>query len=272
MNTSGEEMLHEKARKLQEWFSNLRSVLVAFSGGIDSTLVLKAAYDQLGENTIAVTAVSPTFPKTEIESVQQVSQEIGARLILTETNQLNLSAFVLNDHSRCAHCKIDLHRTLAPIQQQMNIPTIVDGTHLDDLGDDRPGIQASQQLGVKNPLVEVGFGKDDVRTLARNLGLSNWNKPAGACLSSRVPRGTLITLETLQRVEKAEEVLLQEGFRQVRVRAHGQSARIELGKEELPALLDASMRQHIILGIKAAGFATVTVDLEGYRQGGGNTA
>ncbi len=265
-------MLHDKTRKLQEWFSHIESVLVAFSGGIDSTLVLKMAYDRLGQNAIAVTAISPTFPKIELESAHQVSQEIGARLILAETNQLNLPAFVHNDHTRCAHCKMDLQQALAPIQQKMNVATIIDGTHVDDLGDDRPGIQASRTLGMKSPLVDAGFSKEDVRKLARNLGLSNWDKPAGACLSSRIPRGTPITLESLQRVEKAEEVLLREGFRQVRVRAHGQSARIELSAEELPALLDISIRQQIIQGVKAAGFATVTVDLEGYRQGGGNTA
>ena len=167
---------------------------------------------------------------------------------------------------------MDLQEALGPIQQKMKVAIIVDGTHIDDLGDDRPGIQASRKLGMKSPLVDAGFSKEDVRRLARDLGLSNWDKPAGACLSSRIPRGTPITLESLQRVEKAEEVLLREGFSQVRVRAHGQSARIELSAEELPVLLNARIRQHIIQGVKEAGFATVTVDLEGYRQGGGNTA
>ena len=270
VNGAQSTILHQKHAALQQWFSQRQSVLVAFSGGIDSTLVLKVAYDVLGVNAVAVTAVSPTLPYKELDVVHRLSQEIGVRLILEETDQLTNPVFVQNDHMRCAHCKTDLYQTLEPVQQRMNITTIVDGMHVDDVGDDRPGGQAARRLGIKSPLVEVGFYKHDIRALARELGLSNWDKPAEACLSSRIPRGTLITLERLRRVEKAETVLLREGFRHVRVRDHGSIARIELDEEELNALLASERRQRVIQGIKEAGFAMITVDLEGYRQGGGN--
>ena len=260
--------LEHKTAILFDFFQELDGVLVAFSGGVDSTLVLKIAADVLGERATAVTAASPTLPREELKAVRQLSEEIGARLIVASTNQLNLEEFVRNDAMRCYHCKTDLYRLLAPIQRDTGIATIVDGAHVDDLGDDRPGMQAAKAFGVHSPLVEAGFRKVDVRTLAKALGLSNWDKPAAACLSSRIPRGTRITEQTLRRVEHAERLLKEEGFRQVRVRDHDGMARIEVDPAELPALLEPGRRDRITKGLKALGFHFVTVDLEGYRPGG----
>ena len=261
--------LQGKTANLRDFFQRLDGVLVAFSGGVDSTLVLKIAAEVLGSRATAVTAASPTLPREELAAVRQLSKEIGARLIVASTNQLNDDAFVRNDATRCYHCKTDLYQLLVPIKQTTGIATIVDGTHVDDLGDDRPGLQAAKEFGVRSPLVEAGFRKADVRDLAQALGLSNWDKPAAACLSSRIPRGMKITEEKLRRIEQAEHVLKNEGLRQVRVRDHGDSARIEVDRNELPTLLEPARRDRITRSLKALGFQYVTVDLEGYRLGGG---
>lgn len=261
--------LQGKTANLRDFFQRLDGVLVAFSGGVDSTLVLKIAKDVLGDRTTAVTAASPTLPHEELAAVRHLSQEIGVRLIVASTNQLNDDAFVRNDVRRCYHCKTDLYRLLAPIQRDTGIATIVDGTHVDDLGDDRPGLQAAEEFGVRSPLVEAGFRKADVRALAKALSLSNWDKPAAACLSSRIPRGMKITEEKLQRVEQAERLLKEEGIRQVRVRDHDGIARIEVDPTELSTFLEPVRRDRITRGLKALGFQFVTLDLEGYRLGGG---
>ena len=270
VGASLEYSLQEKFLELRKLFHDMGAVLVAFSGGIDSTLVLKLAHDTLGSRAIAVTAVSPTFPEVELDTVRQLSQEIGARLIITETNQLQMPHFVRNDGMRCYHCKTDLYHLLGDIQKDLDIPSVVDGTNRDDLSDERPGIKAAREFSVRSPLVEASMGKADIRTLAKALGLSNWDKPAAACLSSRIPRGIMITHENLRRVEKAEAFLLDEGFRQVRVRDHEGLARIELDSEDLSAFLDPDRRQRVTQALKNAGFRRVTLDLEGYRQGGGN--
>ena len=260
--------LQSKTENLLHFFQGLEGALVAFSGGVDSTLVLKIASDVLGPRATAVTAASPTLPHEELEAVRQLSEDIGARLIVASTNQLNIEDFVRNDSMRCYHCKSDLYQLFAPIKQETGISTIVDGTHVDDLGDDRPGMQAAQQFGVRSPLVEAGFRKADIRTLAKILGLSNWDKPAAACLSSRIPRGTRITEQKLQRVGQAERLLKEEGFRQIRVRDHEGIARIEVDPQELPKFLEPVRRHRMTQGLKTLGFQFVTLDLEGYRRGG----
>ena len=260
--------LRDKTANLRDFFQRLDGVLVAFSGGVDSTLMLKIATDVLGDRAIAVTAASPTLPHEELEAVRQLSDEIGARLIVASTNQLELEEFVRNDSMRCYHCKTDLYRLLAPIQRDTGIATIVDGAHVDDLGDDRPGMRAAREFGILSPLVEAGLGKADVRTLAKTLGLSNWDKPAAACLSSRIPRGTRITEQKLLRVEQAERLLKEEGFRQVRVRDHEGIARIEVDPNEMPEFLDPVRRNRVTRDLKALGFQFVTLDLKGYRLGG----
>ena len=262
--------LSSKVRKMRQLFREWGSVLVAFSGGIDSTLVLKLAYEELGSRALGVTAVSPTFPETEAEAVHTLAREIGVTVRFVETNQLISPDFTRNDGSRCYHCKTDLHQALTPIKEETGIQIVVDGTNMDDLGDDRPGIQAARQLGVQSPLVKAGFYKSDVRQVARNLGLSNWDKPAAACLSSRIPRGLTITEQNLRRVERAELILSHEGFRQVRVRDHEGLARIEVDESELSRFLDPARRTRILKELQKVGFRLVTLDLAGYRPGGGN--
>jgi uncharacterized protein len=262
------ESLHSKLNILRRVISDMQSVLVAFSGGIDSTVVLKIAHEQLGEQALAVTAISPTFPTIELDGAKLVALEIGARHELVHTDQLEVPAFVQNDEARCFHCKTDLYQLLDGLREPRASRWVVDGTNLDDLGDDRPGIKAAREWRVRSPLVEASLSKSDVRALAQALGLSNWDKPAAACLSSRIPRGTPITIESLRRVEQAEEILQAEGFRHVRVREHGDVARIEVGAEEFSRLNQPDLRAHISARLRKAGFRFVCVDLEGYRPGG----
>ncbi|WP_447979181.1 ATP-dependent sacrificial sulfur transferase LarE [Candidatus Nitrospira bockiana] len=262
--------LSDKLHAMESLLTDMGSVVVAFSGGIDSTVVLKVARDCLSEHAIGVTAVSPTFPEIELELSRRLAAEIGARHLILETDQLRLPDFIRNDGTRCYHCKTDLYQALDRVQRQVGARAVVDGTHLDDLGDDRPGLRAAREWGVRSLLVEAGLCKADVRNLARALGLSNWDKPAAACLSSRIPRGTTITVEKLRRVERAERVLFDEGFNQFRVRDHGDVARLELDAHGLALMGDTERRVRVSEAVKKAGFRFVTVDPDGYRQGGGN--
>jgi uncharacterized protein len=260
--------LQQKLDRLRTLLTEMGSVLVAYSGGIDSTFVLKVAHDQLREKAVGVTAISPTFPSLELEDAERVAQEIGVRHETVQTDQLAVDDFVRNDANRCFHCKTDLYQLLGKVRQSRAVAYVVDGTNLDDLGDDRPGIKAAREWGVRSPLVEAELSKADIRMLAKELGLSNWDKPAAACLSSRIPRGIPITLEKLSRVEEAEVVLHREGFRHFRVRNHGEIARIELAQDELPRLMESDRRAEVSARLRALGFKFVTVDLEGYRPGG----
>jgi uncharacterized protein len=265
-----EPVLQSKYSNLQKVLRDLGSVVVAFSGGVDSTVVLKVAVDVLGESAKAVIAASPTLPASELEEAHRLCESIGVPLQVVETDQLQIEAFVQNDATRCFHCKTDLYQLLESIQKVAGFLAIVDGTNVDDMGEDRPGIQAGKQLGVRSPLLEAECNKSDIRQLADALGLTNWNKPAAACLSSRISRGIPITKTFLSRVEKAEAFLLAEGFTQVRVRLHGEVARIEVGPSEITMLTEDARRSRLVGTFKDLGFKTVTVDLEGYRAGGGN--
>lgn len=261
-------LLQLKLDRLRTILTEMDSVVVAYSGGIDSTFVLKVAHDQLHEKAIGITAVSPTFPAIELEAAERMAREIGARYETVQTDQLVLDDFVKNDANRCFYCKTDLYQLLGALRPTKGATYVVDGTNLDDLGDDRPGIKAAREWGVRSPLVEAGLSKADIRALAKELGLSNWDKPAAACLSSRIPRGNMITLEKLHRVEDAEAVLYREGFRHFRVRNHGDIARIEVAMEELPRLMEPDRCARISGMVRELGFRFVTVDLEGYRPGG----
>lgn len=265
-----EPVLQNKYAALQKVLQDLGSVVVAFSGGVDSTLVLKVAVDSLGPLAKAVIAASPTLPASELEDAHRLCEAIGVDLQVVETDQLQIAAFVQNDATRCFHCKTDLYQLLSHIQQVVGFQAIVDGTNVDDMGEERPGIQAGKQLGVRSPLLEAECDKADIRQLARVLGLANWNKPAAACLSSRISRGIPITKTLLSRVEQAEAFLLAEGLSLVRVRLHGEMARIEVGPSEIAMLTVEPRRSRLVATFKDLGFQTVTVDLEGYRAGGGN--
>ena len=263
-----DDLLQRKLDRLRGLLSEMRSVLVAYSGGIDSTFVLKVAHEQLQEKAVGVTAVSPTFPSIELETAKRLAQEIGARHEIVQTDQLEIPEFTKNDATRCFHCKTDLYQLLGTIRQARAISYMVDGTNLDDLGDDRPGIRAAREWGVRSPLVDAELSKADIRILAKDLGLSNWDKPAAACLSSRIPRGMTITMEKLSRVEEAEAALHREGLRHYRVRDHGEIARIEVGQGDFQRLMETERRTRVSTRLKELGFRFVTVDLEGYRPGG----
>ncbi|MEX0829954.1 MAG: ATP-dependent sacrificial sulfur transferase LarE [Nitrospirales bacterium] len=262
--------IQQKYATLQKVFHGLGSVVVAFSGGVDSTVVLKVAVDVLGESAKAVIATSPTLPASELEEAHGLCESIGVPLQVVETDQLNIEAFVQNDATRCFHCKTDLYQLLSSIQAVAGFQAIVDGTNVDDMGEDRPGIQAGKRLGVRSPLLDANCDKSDIRQLAQALGLANWNKPAAACLSSRITRGIPITRTALSRVEKAEAFLLSQGLTQVRVRLNGETARIEVGQSEIAMLIEEDRRTRVLRALKEIGFHNVTVDLEGYRAGGGN--
>ena len=262
------ELLTDKIDRLRSVIAAMDSVLVAYSGGIDSTLVLKVAHEELGERALAVTAISPTFPTIELENATRMAQEIGARHETVNTDQLAIPVFVQNDAARCFHCKTDLYRLLEGLREPRSSRWVVDGTNLDDLGDDRPGITAARQWNVRSPLVEAQLSKADVRSLARTLGLSTWDKPAAACLSSRIPRGIPITAEKLRRVEQAEAVLQAQGLRHFRVRDHGDIARIELAADEFARVAESEVRARVSARLREVGFRFVCLDLEGYRPGG----
>jgi len=265
-------VVRQKHDQLRRTLRELGSVLVAFSGGVDSTLVLKVAHETLGDRTLAVTAVSPTLPQVELDWARRLAAEIGARHQLIPTDQLRIPAFVQNDASRCFHCKMDLYHLLEGLRRELRMQAVADGTNLDDLEDERPGHAAARAWGVRSPLVEAGLSKHEVRDLARALGLSNWDKPSAACLSSRIQRGTPITIAKLARVERAEAFLAQQGFHQVRVRDTEGAARVEVEAAEVPRLLEPALGDLVVRHLQTLGFSSVTLDPNGYRRGGGNRA
>lgn len=259
--------LKNKHRDLESRIGKLESALVAFSGGIDSTLVLAVASKVLGKRVLAITTESDSVPERELQAARNLAQILGVKHKIIRTEEMSSPDYLRNPTNRCYYCKSELYGKLAKVAAEHKLASILNGINLDDLGDHRPGITAAKEAGVISPLVESGFNKQDVRDLARKMELPNWGKPALACLSSRIPYGQPVTAKKLSMIEQAEEALLAEGFRQVRVRHHNNMARIELPKEDIPDLLKNGLSEKINQRLQKIGFQFVTVDLKGYRSG-----
>jgi uncharacterized protein len=243
----------------------LSSVLVAYSGGVDSSLLLKVALDELGDRAVAVLASSPAYPESEQEEARTLAHQLGARLVEVTTDEVELDAYRRNNPDRCFHCKEELFETLEPVRRDLGLGHIAYGATADDAGDHRPGHGSAVRRGIRFPLLEAGLGKAEIRAAARKLGLPNWNKPSFACLSSRIPHGTEVTVEALRQIESAEAAIKALGFKQVRVRHHGEIARIEVEPAEIARLV--SERDRVVSALRSAGYKFVSLDLEGYATG-----
>jgi uncharacterized protein len=262
--------LQEKYGRLLQEMRSLQKVVVAFSGGLDSGFLLHAAIKALGvENVLAVTADSESLPRGELSYACRFAQQIGVAdyHIVIQTKELDNACYSANPVERCFYCKQELYGKLITIAQRKGIEHIIDGCNASDVGDHRPGRRAALQLGIESPLLKADLGKEDIRQLARQEKLDVWDKPQAACLASRIPYGETVTAEKLKMIEQAEDFLRKEGFRQLRVRHHGRTARIELEEKDFHRVLKSSLRQNILNKFRSLGFSWVTVDLQGFKSG-----
>ncbi len=264
--------LKTKRDRLAAILEGLDSLVVAFSGGVDSTLLLAMAREALGDRVLAVTAESPIHPRAETGSARNLARGLGVRHILFRSGEMAQPDFLANLKGRCYLCKKSMLTEVFKIARENNIPHVAHGANLDDLDDFRPGFKAAEEMGVLAPLMDAAFTKADVRALSRAMNLETWNKPAMACLASRVPYETVITSEILAMVERGEIVLMDLGFTACRLRHHGPVARIEAPPDDIPGMLDAPLREKIVRRLRAIGYLHVSLDLEGYVQGSLNRA
>lgn len=265
-------MLEAKKAHLDTIIHNLHSVAVAFSAGVDSTYLLAACVDVLGsDKVLAIMALSASLPNDERDAAHDLAAQMGARLECVTTHELDNPAYVQNDAHRCFHCKDELFRTIWPVAQAHGLATVVYGATADDVGDHRPGMRAAQQHGARAPLLEAGLGKAEIRTLSRQRGLPTHDKPAMACLASRIAYGNPVTVEVLAQVARAESFLKRElGLRQVRVRHHGSIARLEVDAAEIVHIAQPDIRERIVARLRELGFTYITLDLAGFRSGSMN--
>jgi len=254
-----------KMTQLRRLLHDLDSVVVAYSGGVDSALLLKIAHDELGERALGATGLSASYAAEEMEEARAIAAEIGAQHTMVSTMELDDPRYADNSHQRCFFCKTELYSKLQQLAEQRGYAWIIDGANVDDAGDFRPGMRAAKQLNVRSPLLEVGLTKREIRALSAELGLRTWNKPAAACLSSRFAYGDPITVEKLRQVGAAERAVRALGFRGFRIRHHDDVARLEIPVEQMPKAME--LASEIVAGVKAAGYAYVALDLEGYRAG-----
>ncbi|MFQ5830139.1 MAG: ATP-dependent sacrificial sulfur transferase LarE [Candidatus Methylomirabilia bacterium] len=250
----------------------LERVLVAFSGGVDSTFLARAAKDAVGEDALLVTADSETYPEAELAEAKRLAEAMGMRHLVIRTRELDNPDYATNPPNRCFFCKEELFTKLKPVAAQEGIEHLIYGANLDDLGDHRPGMEAARRMGVAAPLIEAELSKAEIRELSRDLGLSTWDKPSLACLSSRFPYDEQITAEKLRQVDAAEAFLRGLGFHQLRVRHHGSLARLEIPREEIPRLWQDGLDKQIAARFRELGYLYVTVDLRGFRSGSLNEA
>lgn len=265
-----EKLAHRKLEDLKSYLQELGSVAVAFSSGVDSTFLLQVAADTLGDKVLAVTARSCSFPKREQKEADEYCKEHGIRHVVVNSEELDIEGFRQNPKNRCYLCKHELFEEIGAIAKENGLNAVVEGSNMDDNGDYRPGLQAVAELGIKSPLRHAKLYKEEIRFLSKEMGLPTWDKQSFACLSSRFPYGETISEEKLGMVDKAEQLLLDLGFYQVRVRIHGTIARIEVLPEELPKLIEPETRKEVVKKFKEYGFTYVTMDLEGYRTGSMN--
>jgi len=274
VNSDGVEVIDAETRAKYEYLQtilrDMESVLVAYSGGVDSALLLKVAYDVLGTRAMGVIASSPAYAVEETEEALAVAEQMGISVMTLETHELEDERYVTNDFNRCYFCKTELFTQLQPLAKQHDLRHIAYGVNKDDDGDFRPGQRAAREFNVRGPLKEAGMGKREIRAVARLLGVPVWDKPAMACFSSRIPYGNRVDIATLQMIYKAEKLLRDLGFRQVRVRHHDKIARIEVERTELPRLFEDQISRVVTDGLRKIGYTYVTVDLLGYRTGSMN--